>query len=194
MTAFRALAVVTLLTLGALPVWHAIRVSVSDRSVAAAERAIKGGDPDAAVDHMYDAVNWDPKNAKKRALLGNALLLAGEPLDAAEELKLALTDPKDTAASFNLGVAHHRLGDYALAGRYFDETERRYRARLARDPRNAETMFALGRFYQVTGKYREALDCFIKVAMLDKGNPKALAAIDAMRRQALRPVREEGGA
>jgi tetratricopeptide (TPR) repeat protein len=177
----RKILIVLIFVAALYPVWHFIRVKVSDRAVADAQQAIRSSDADAAVDFMFKAVNWDPANAQKRSLLGNALLLVNQPYDAAFELKKAMANFSDPDIAFNLGVAFVRIGDSQTAERFFDEAERRHRRELRRRPESGKAMFRLGRFFLALGKRREALDCFIKATMLDPDNPAHVQAVERLR-------------
>jgi len=195
MTSRKKIAVIlsAAIVIAVLPAWNALRVGVSDTAVKNAERAVQSGDADAAVDFMNDAVDWDPNNAAKRSLLGNALLLVNQPYDAAFELKKAMKNPNDPNIAFNLGVAYSKIGNRETADRFFDEAERRYRSALAKNPKDAMVMYAMGRFYLSLSKRREALDCFIKAAMLAPENPAPMLALERLREIGLTPGEMEGG-
>ena len=181
----RAAALLALLA--AWPAWHAFRIRRSDAFAARAAAAMRAADHEAAAERMGSAVDWDPANTRKRVLLANTLVLTGRAEEALFELRQAMSEPRDPEPPFTMGLAYASLGRAQEAERMFAESERRRLAGLRAAPGDARLMHSLGEFYLTTGRGREALDCFIKAALLAPDDPRPAAAIERIRLVGLAP-------
>lgn len=88
--------------------------------------ATEQSDREAAMQHLLQAIEADPTNVNARVLLGNQLMLAGQPVDAAEQFRIAVVvSPENTQARYSLATALIESNRYAEAIPHLEQTIRR---------------------------------------------------------------------
>jgi len=81
------------------------------------------GDQDAAINHLIDALRWDPKNKYALTMMGNIWARDRNDMETAlryYEAALAV-DPKDHLAANNIAVQFMQRGDWKVAEEWFDK-------------------------------------------------------------------------
>jgi len=81
------------------------------------------GEPDAAIDHLIDALRWDPTNKHALSMMGNIWARDKDDVDTAMRYYQAAmeADPKDHVAANNIAVQFMQRGDWATAGQWFNK-------------------------------------------------------------------------
>lgn len=79
------------------------------------------GDPDAAIDHLIDALRWDPRNKHALTMMGNIWARDKDDVDTAMRYyRTALeVDPKDHLAANNIAAQYMQRGEWKTAGEWF---------------------------------------------------------------------------
>ncbi|MCB0768400.1 MAG: tetratricopeptide repeat protein, partial [Flavobacteriales bacterium] len=81
------------------------------------------GEPEAAIDHLIDALRWDPKNTHALIMMGNLQAKHRADIDTAMryyEAALAV-DPKDHLAANNIAAQFLQLGQWDKAEDWFEK-------------------------------------------------------------------------
>jgi tetratricopeptide (TPR) repeat protein len=123
-----------------------------------------------AVPYLQKAAELDPTHFEIRASLGEALLAAGRPDQAAAAYRKALdllrSHPGSAQAHPLLAPLSAkylaRLGDACRTGGKPDEAAAAYREALDNDPRNADTHCALGSTLRDAGRLDKAITAYRK--------------------------------
>jgi len=81
------------------------------------------GDPDSAIDHLIDALRWDPRNKHALTMMGNIWARDKDDVDTAMRYYQAAleADPKDHIAANNIAVQFMQRGEWATAGEWFNK-------------------------------------------------------------------------
>lgn len=80
------------------------------------------GNQDAAIDHLIDALRWDPKNQYALTMMGNIWAKHRDDIDTAMKYyeQALVADPDDHVAANNIGTNMLQLRKYDEAQRWFD--------------------------------------------------------------------------
>lgn len=83
--------------------------------------ASEQGDQDAAIDHMIDALRWDPKNGYALTMMGNIWAKYRNDIETATKYydQALVVDPKDHIAANNVGANLLQLGRLEEAESWF---------------------------------------------------------------------------
>lgn len=81
------------------------------------------GDADAAIDHLIDALRWDPRNKHALTMMGNIWARDKEDVDTGMRYYQASleVDPTDHLAANNIAVQFMQRGDWKTAGEWFEK-------------------------------------------------------------------------
>jgi tetratricopeptide (TPR) repeat protein len=113
--------------------------------------AAEMGEPDTAIDHLIDALRWDPKNKHALTMMGN--IWARDKQDMETALKyyeaVLVLDPKDHLAANNVAVQY-------LNAANFDEAESWFQKALEIEPEYANAHHGLALVAQRKGDLRSA--------------------------------------
>jgi tetratricopeptide (TPR) repeat protein len=83
-------------------------------------------DRQAAMYHVMQAIEANPRNVNARVFLGNNFMLSGRPTEAAEQYRIAIdVSPENTQARYSLATALIESNRYAEAISHLEETIRR---------------------------------------------------------------------
>lgn len=99
---------------------EALRLQDGRAWYALGERALQGGNPEAAVAALRRATAKDPENSTYRLALAHALV-TGQQDEAARQLLLGLREqqPEDSETNLQLARLEARRGDRTAVGRYY---------------------------------------------------------------------------
>lgn len=155
---------------------------------------LRRGDTDEAVRWLRRIVAMRPDDGKTRRLLAQALVAAGSPQEAVQELEeaRAAADGDDPETTFALATGYLRLGKVEEADRLF--------ARIADELPGAETQILIGRTYRDFRHFeraRTALETALELdpkvrrghyylgtlELLSRGRDRLEPALDRFRRE-----------
>jgi tetratricopeptide (TPR) repeat protein len=129
-------------------------------------RAFRRGQHQLAAKLLGRAVAADPEGAEERLNYAVALLHAGRPAAAEDELHETLRlagEGSELAAR-----AHLELGRVLVAGRRFDDAARHLQTSLEIDPHSIAAHLELGRLYQRQERLEDALAHYAAVRAIDR--------------------------
>jgi tetratricopeptide (TPR) repeat protein len=130
-------------------------------------RAGRAGDLPAAERAYRDVLERDPSHLPTRYQLGNILLRAQRPAEAAVQYQyIAATAPLHEQLYLNLGFALIETQQYA-------EALRAYEMAVRSNPRSAEAFAHMGLIYESTGDLTRARNLFRQALALDPAQPAA---------------------
>lgn len=109
------------------------------------------GEPDTAIDHLIDALRWDPKNKHALTMMGNIWARDKQDMETALKYYEAVLaeDPKDHLAANNVAVQYLNVGQFAEAESWFQKA-------LEIEPDYANAHHGLALVCQRTGDLRSA--------------------------------------
>jgi tetratricopeptide (TPR) repeat protein len=113
-----------------------------------------------AISELRLAVRQNPTGASEHRVLGQALLLAGNPEEALQELQAAVYLSPDSA------LAHHYLGTALFETQAFDEAEKQFREAVRLEP-TAQNHYSLAACLMAMGRNDDALAELENAAHLD---------------------------
>lgn len=81
------------------------------------------GDPDEAIDHLIDALRWDPRNKHALTMMGNIWARDKVDIDTALRYYQAAleVDPSDHIAANNIAAQFLQRGEWVTAGEWFNK-------------------------------------------------------------------------
>jgi Tfp pilus assembly protein PilF len=85
--------------------------------------AAEQGDPDAAIDHLIDALRWDPRNTYALTMMGNIWARDKDDVDTAMRYYQAAlaVNPSDHIAANNIAAQFLQRQDWRTAGEWFNK-------------------------------------------------------------------------
>jgi tetratricopeptide (TPR) repeat protein len=124
-------------------------------SFAKGERLLRQRDSRGAIAALRDGLRYQPSNAPALLLLGVALGLSGQPVDARKAFEDCLrSDPSNVEAHYELGLVEQALGANSEALESLD-------AALRLKPEFGEAQAARAEVLYALGRYREAWDALL---------------------------------
>lgn len=167
---------------------HTLRQRACAHWMDRADAAVNARRPHLARNAMQKAVTWDSSNLRAQFLLGNTLLMTGSPHEAIGPLRKAVEGLNEPDVRLDLGIAYKLVGDAKQSAFWFSQAISDLRALLVKQPGDPRVLRKLGFAYLEAQKNREALDCFIKVALKQPQDADVLNAIEHIRLKGLRPL------
>lgn len=135
-------------------------------------------EPRSAITHLRHALGKSPDDPDAGWLMGKALVMAGDARGGLEAFEAAEANAESAGLPIPDWVHNDWGSALAQSGRV-QEAQERFRAALAVDPENPQSLFYMGLLFEGTGRFDDAVDHYCR-SMRAQPNPLADGRLKAL--------------